>query len=57
MTEKKETIRSHYDENPLKEWIRLQKRFPYEKYITVSMMERYIRPGSTILDTRSRDTL
>ena len=50
MTEKKETIRSHYDENPLKEWIRLQKRFPYEKYITVSMMERYIRPGSTILD-------
>ena len=50
MTEKKETIRSHYDENPLKEWIRLQKRFPYEKYITVRLMERYIRPDSTILD-------
>ena len=50
MTEKKETVRSHYDENPLKEWIRLQKRFPYEKYITVRMMERYVRPDSTILD-------
>ncbi len=50
MTEKKETVRSHYDENPLKEWIRLQKRLPYEKYITVRMMERYIRPDSAILD-------
>ncbi|MBP5729446.1 MAG: class I SAM-dependent methyltransferase [Clostridia bacterium] len=50
MREKKETIRKHYDADPLKEWNRLQKRTPYEKYITTHMMDRYIRPGSRILD-------
>ena len=50
MREEAEAIRSHYDENPRKEWDRLQKRFPYEKYITTRMMDRYIRPGDTILD-------
>ena len=50
MHEQTEAIRSHYNANPQKEWDRLQKRFPYEKYITTRMMDRYIRPGSTILD-------
>ena len=50
MREEKETVRAYYDTDPQKEWDRLQKRFPYEKYITVHMMDRYIRPGSAILD-------
>ena len=50
MREKTEEIRSHYNADPRKEWNRLQKRFPYEKYITTRMMDRYIRPGDTILD-------
>lgn len=48
--EETEAIRDHYDADPLKEWDRLQKRNPHEKYITVRMMDRYIRPGDTILD-------
>ena len=40
MREEKEAIRSHYDADPLKEWDRLQKRTPYEKYITTRMMDR-----------------
>ena len=50
MREETETIRNHYDENPRKEWDRLQKRFPHEKYVTTRMMDRYIKPGDTILD-------
>ena len=50
MREEKETVCAYYDTDPQKEWDRLQKRFPYEKYITVHMMDRYIRPGSAILD-------
>ena len=50
MREEKEAIRTHYNADPLKEWNRLQKRTPYEKYITTRMMDRYIRPGDTILD-------
>ena len=50
MREEKETVRAYYDTDPQREWDRLQKRFPYEKYITVHMMDRYIRPGSAILD-------
>ena len=50
MREETDTIRSHYDTNPQKEWDRLKRRFPYEKYITIHMMDRYIRPGDTILD-------
>ena len=48
--EETEAIRKHYDTDPLKEWDRLQKRNPHEKYITTQMMDRYIRPGDTILD-------
>ena len=50
MREEKEAIRTHYDADPQKEWDRLQKRTPYEKYITTRMMDRYIQPGDTILD-------
>lgn len=48
--EETEAIRDYYDTDPQKEWERLQKRTPYEKYITIRMMDRYIRPGDTILD-------
>ena len=50
MREEKEAVREHYDADPQKEWDRLQKRFPYEKYITTHMMDRYLRPGDSILD-------
>lgn len=50
MREETEAIRAHYNADPRKEWDRLQKKHPYEKYITVRMMDRYIRPGSSILD-------
>ncbi len=48
--EQTEAIRLHYNADPRKEWDRLKTRHPYEKYITIRMMERYIRPGSAILD-------
>ena len=48
--EETEKIREHYDADPKKEWDRLQVRFPVEKYITTHMMDRYIRPGESILD-------
>ena len=50
MHEETQAIRTHYNVNPQKEWDRLQKRFPYEKYITTHMMDRFVRPDSTILD-------
>ena len=50
MREEADAIRAHYNADPQKEWDRLQKKHPYEKYITVKMMDRYIRPGGTILD-------
>lgn len=50
MREETEAVRAHYDADPQKEWDRLQKRHPYEKYITTRMMDRYVWPGSTILD-------
>lgn len=50
MQEQIQAIREHYDANPKKEWDRLQKFHPHEKYITLRMMERSIRPGDSILD-------
>ena len=50
MREQKEAIRDHYNADPQKEWDRLKKRFPYEKYITIQMMDRYIQAGDKILD-------
>ena len=39
MKEQKEIIQEYYDSHPKKEWDRLQKDHPYEKYITVHMMD------------------
>ena len=50
MREETEAIREHYDADPQKEWDRLKKAHPYEKYITTGMMDRFIRPGDRILD-------
>lgn len=43
-------IKKHYDENPQKEWDRLAKRNPHEKYITTRIMDRYITETDKILD-------
>ncbi len=48
--EETEAIQTFYNSDPKREWDRLQTRYPYEKYITVRMMERYLQPGSAILD-------
>ena len=50
MREETEAIREHYNSNPQKEWDRLQKFHPYEKYITTQVMDRFVCPGHTILD-------
>ena len=50
MREETETIRTYYNVDPRKEWDRLMKKHPYEKYITVHVMDRYIQPGCSILD-------
>ena len=50
MKEQKEIIQEYYDSHPKKEWDRLQKDHPYEKYITVHMMDRLIPENATILD-------
>ena len=50
MKEELEAVRAHYDADPQKEWDRLQRVHPYEKYITTHMMDRYLRPNSRILD-------
>ena len=50
MREQTDAVRVHYNADPKKEWDRLQTRHPYEKFITIRMMDRYIRPGSAILD-------
>lgn len=50
MQERTEEIRKHYNADPKKEWDRLQKKNPAEKYITLKMMERYIKSGDRILD-------
>ena len=50
MREETEAIRKNYNLDPLKEWNRLQKNHPFEKYITTRMMDRYLHPGSAILD-------
>ena len=50
MREETDAIRAHYNADPQKEWDRLMKKHPYEKYITVHIMDRYIHPGCSILD-------
>ena len=50
MSERIQEIREHYNLNPQKEWDRLKIKHPHEKYITIHMMDRYIKPGDKILD-------
>ena len=50
MREETEAIREHYNADPLKEWNRLKLHHPHEKFITIRMMERYVKPGDAILD-------
>lgn len=50
MKEQLKEVREHYDLEPKREWDRLQKRYPYEKYITTRIMDRYIHEGDRILD-------
>ena len=44
-----ETIKRYYDETAEREWERLDTH-PFEFALTTWMMDRYIRPGDTILD-------
>ena len=44
-----DTVRSYYDSAPEMEWDRLDQN-PFEFELTTHMMDRYIRPGQTILD-------
>ena len=44
-----EAVRGYYDENARLEWERLEKH-PFEFRLTTGMMERYIRPGNSVLD-------
>jgi len=49
MDNSREIIRNFYDQNSQQEWDRLD-RHPYEFAITTRMMDRYIKPGDSILD-------
>lgn len=42
-------VKQFYDENAQKEWERLE-RHPFEFILTLSMLERYIKPGNRVLD-------
>lgn len=50
MSEKTQEVREHYNLDPKKEWDRLKIKHPHEKYITIHVMDRYIKPGDKILD-------
>lgn len=50
MKENIEAIRRYYDVDPQREWDRLGDRHPFEFILTAWMMDKYIRPGDTILD-------
>ena len=49
MDDSRDIVRNFYDQNSQQEWERLD-RHPYEFAITTRMMDRYIRPGDSILD-------
>jgi len=44
-----DAVREHYDADPGLEWERLE-RMPFEFELTTWMMDRYIRPGDSVLD-------
>lgn len=49
MENSRDIIRNFYDRNSQQEWDRLD-RHPYEFAITTRMIDRYIKPGDSILD-------
>lgn len=49
MDESIQTVQQHYDQSPQMEWERLE-RHPFEFLLTTHMMEKYVRPGETVLD-------
>jgi SAM-dependent methyltransferase len=49
MNESIQNVRAYYDGNAQKEWDRLTEH-PFEFIFTTHMMEKYIRPGDTVLD-------
>ena len=49
MTDGLEQIKQYYDEDSLREWDRLE-RHPFELLLTTYMMEKYIKPGDSVLD-------
>ena len=44
-----ETVRSFYDQGAEQEWMRLEAH-PFEFILTTWMMDKYVRPGDSILD-------
>jgi ubiquinone/menaquinone biosynthesis C-methylase UbiE len=50
MEEQCENIKKCYDNISNEEWMRLDVSFPYEKYITTHMINKYLKPGDSILD-------
>lgn len=50
MKENIETVRQFYNQGAEKEWERLETRHPFEFRLTTWMMDRYVRPGDSILD-------
>ena len=50
MKENIETVRQFYNSGPELEWARLESRHPFEFILTTWMMDKYIRPGDSILD-------
>lgn len=42
-------VREHYDSDPQLEWDRLERQ-PFEFELTTYMMDRYIKPGDSLLD-------
>lgn len=44
-----EKVREYYDSGPEGEWARLE-RHPFEFLLTTWMMDKYVRPGDSVLD-------
>ncbi len=44
-----DAVREHYDADPALEWERLEKE-PFEFELTTYMMDKYVRPGDSVLD-------
>ena len=50
MKENIETVRQYYNRGAEHEWDRLGSRHPVEFLLTTWMMDKYVRPGDSILD-------